>query len=295
MTRAVAYTRVSSNEQLSGFGLDLQEEACTRYAKQNSLSVIKIFKEKGVSAKTVTGRPKLLELIKFCQNSKNNVGKVLVYKYDRWSRNTEEGLGVISLLAKQGVELVSVTEPAQNNAFGKAIRGMMLVFAELDNNIKSERTTDGMKAAFNAGRWPWKAKIGYKHTLVSEKKKLILLKPFLPILTNLFNEAASGYYSKKQLASKLNKAGFSKLWGSPATEKTVDTIIKSRFYYGVMVSKKWGLEAKGNHAVVTDEQTWIRVNESLYGKSAATSSIWIGCAYFSFRPPPPGRPAPTAV
>ena len=46
-----------------------------------------------------------------------------------------------------------------------AMRGMMLVWAELDNNIRSERTSTGLRAAFKAGRCPWKAKSGYEHTI----------------------------------------------------------------------------------------------------------------------------------
>ena len=268
MPKAVIYVRVSSQEQVSGFSLESQETECRKYAERSNLIIVKVFREEGVSAKTVEGRPELLNLINYCQDKRNEVSKILVYKLDRWSRSTEKGLIAISLLAKHGVELISVTEPSENTAFGKAMRSMMLVFAELDNNVKSERTKAGMVAAFSSGRWPWKAKIGYRHTTVDEKKKIVLLPPYKPLLSLLFEEAATGVYTKRDLAERLNKRGFGELWGYPATEKTIDKIIKSKFYYGTMEANMWNIEAKGTHETVTDENTWLKANKNLYSKTA---------------------------
>lgn len=273
MIKAVIYIRVSSQEQTQGYSLENQEESCLKYAEQNGMEVLKIFREEGVSAKTVSGRPELLELLKYCRDKKNKVSTVVVHRYDRWSRDTLNGLDAIAILAKEGVNLVSVTEPAQEGAFGKAIRNIMLVVAQLDNDLKSERTKSGMMAAFKAGRWPWKPKIGYKNIIVGEKKKVILIPEFKPILTNLFVEAASGLYTKAELAEKLNKAGYKKLWGSSANEKTIDTIIKSKFYFGVMESLTWKMEQKGIHSTVTDEDTWLLANKALYGNSPTFSKV----------------------
>lgn len=265
MLKAIIYTRVSTEEQTTNYSLDFQEETCKRYAQQNDLKVVKVFREEGVSAKTINGRPTLLKLIKYCQNKKNKISRVLVYKYDRWSRDTQQGLAIIALLAKHGVDVYSATEPFQNNAMGKAMRGMMLVWAQLDNDIKSERTKSGMKAAFEAGRWPWKAPIGYRHTVVNGKKKLILISKFKDMLRNLFLNASTGLYNKQELADKLNKDGYEQAWGSLANTKTIDSLLKKKFYFGIMVAKGWNQENEGFHTTVTDEETWLRAYKSVYG------------------------------
>jgi DNA invertase Pin-like site-specific DNA recombinase len=53
--RAIAYVRVSSEEQVHGTSLDSQVEACIEYAKQQGLQLDKndIFREEGVCSNTV--------------------------------------------------------------------------------------------------------------------------------------------------------------------------------------------------------------------------------------------------
>lgn len=263
MINAVIYTRVSTDEQVANYSLDFQKAHCIEFAKRKNYQVIEVFKEEGASAKTVSGRPELLKLIKFCQKKENKGIKVLVYKYDRWARNTSDGLGIIALLAKNGVEVISATEPAEDNAIGKAMKGILLVLAELDNNIKSERTTDGMKAAFENGRWPWGAPIGYKHTIITGRKALMLIPGYKPLLSDLFSKASLGIYTKVELAEKLNKQGFKKLFGKEASDKTIEKILCKKFYYGVMEAKAWDLEKHHNYETVTDENTWLKVNQLL--------------------------------
>ncbi len=264
MPKAVTYTRVSTQEQVEGYSLEFQEKFCKDLAEKQGLKITRVFREKGASAKTVSGRPVLRSLLEFCKNKENNISNVLVYKYDRWSRNTADGLTIMAILAKQGIEVISATEPAENNAMGKAIRSMLLVMAEFENNQRAEKTTDGMKAAIEAGRWPWKAPIGYVHKLVNEKKAIVLIKGFKEILSRFFTEAATGVYTKSQLADKLNAWGFSKLWGSSATDKTTDKILQKKFYCGILEAKKWGIERPGIHTPVTDEEIWFRAYQNVY-------------------------------
>ena len=263
MQKCVIYTRVSTDEQTFGYSLETQEAACKKYSEQQNLEVVKVFREEGVSAKTITNRPVLRELLSFCLDKKNSISTILVYKIDRWSRNVAEGTTALALLAKRGIDLKSVTEPSDNNPVGKAMRGILLVFAELDNNIRSERTTVGLKAAFESGRCPWKAKIGYRHTIIDGKKTIEMINAYKPIIFNLFTNAARGLYGKQHLADKMNQDGYSQLWGSAATTKTVDKILKSKFYYGILESKKWG-EQQGIHEPIVTAELWLRANEAVY-------------------------------
>ncbi len=263
MSKAVIYTRVSTEEQVANYSLDFQKDLCLDFARRRGLEVIQVFKEEGASAKTVSGRPELLKLVKFCQRKDNKGMSVIVYKYDRWARNTSDGLGLMAILSKNAVQVLSATEPAQDDAVGKAMKGMLLVFAEMDNNIKSERTTDGMKAAFNTGRWPWGAPIGYRHTILNGKKSLELIPGYKTLLGNLFNEASKGLYTKVELSNRLNKAGFKKLFGKEASDKTIDKILTKKFYFGIMEAKTWQLEQKHGYETVTDEETWLKANKIL--------------------------------
>ena len=264
MANAVIYVRVSTEEQTQNYSLESQEKECRAYASRNSLIVTKLFREEGVSAKTVSGRPELKTLLTYCTSKKNCISTVLVYKFDRWSRNAAEGGTIVAMLAKYGVDVKSVTEPTENNAMGKVIVNLMLTLAQFDNDVKSERVKSGMLAAIEAGRWPWGAPIGYKHIVVDGKKKLVFLEEYREILTTLFENASKNISTKIELVDQINKLGFAKLWGKPATEKTIDKIIKKKFYYGMLEAKTWKLESKGIHEAIIDEETWIKANMALY-------------------------------
>ncbi|PYV73992.1 MAG: hypothetical protein DMG97_09860 [Acidobacteria bacterium] len=60
----VIYCRVSSKEQIEGTSLESQEAACREYAQSHNIKVLKIFIERGESAK-FADRTQLIELIDF--------------------------------------------------------------------------------------------------------------------------------------------------------------------------------------------------------------------------------------
>ena len=59
---AVIYYRVSTADQVDGFSLDNQKEACQRYADDKGFNVVKLFSDEGESAKT-TNRPELQAML----------------------------------------------------------------------------------------------------------------------------------------------------------------------------------------------------------------------------------------
>lgn len=62
---AIIYTRVSTAEQVEGYSLKSQEELCMEYAIRHKYNVLKVFIEKGESAKT-TDRTELKSLLGAC-------------------------------------------------------------------------------------------------------------------------------------------------------------------------------------------------------------------------------------
>ena len=69
--KAIIYTRVSTDEQVTNFSLGFQEKKCREYANKEGWRVVKVFREEGASAKTIAGRPVLRELVKYCKTKKN--------------------------------------------------------------------------------------------------------------------------------------------------------------------------------------------------------------------------------
>ena len=65
---AVVYIRVSSEEQVENYSLATQEDICAKEAARKKLVIDKIFREEGRSAKTIQGRPALIQMLEYCRN-----------------------------------------------------------------------------------------------------------------------------------------------------------------------------------------------------------------------------------
>lgn len=266
--RAVLYIRVSDPSQIENNSLETQEKLCRLHAQsQGYAAPFEIFREEGKSAKTVEGRPELKRLLNFVTKKPNNISAIIVYKFDRFSRNTEEALATISYLSKFGISVLSVTEPVDDNPMGKAMRNIMFTLGQLDNELKGERVKDNMLAVFRKGLWPFKCPIGYirPYRTKEENKGLAPIPdPNLgPIITKMFHNAATGIYSKSQLARMMNLDAFGQYYRTPADHKIVKEILEKSFYYGRLYAKKWDESAIGLHRPLIDEVSWNKAYERL--------------------------------
>src|SRR3989338_1008147 len=155
----IIYCRVSSMEQVEGTSLEMQERLCLEYAVRLGIQESKVFIDKGESAKTAN-RPEFMKAITLCSNKKKPINYFIVYKLDRFARNQDDHVTVRATLRKFGTELKSVTEPINDTPMGRAMEGMLSVFAELDNNIRTERAKSGMMEQLKKGIWVWPARFG---------------------------------------------------------------------------------------------------------------------------------------
>ncbi len=80
--KAIIYIRVSTSEQAElGYSLKAQEEICLEYAKRYGYEVLKIFVEKGESAKTLN-RTQLKEMLEYSRINKHKIDALIIYKID---------------------------------------------------------------------------------------------------------------------------------------------------------------------------------------------------------------------
>src|SRR5882762_3591128 len=121
---AVIYCRVSSKEQVDGTSLESQEIACKEYALHQQLNVVRIFIERGESAK-FADRTQLLELLAFCRDKSHKMDCLLVFKVDRLARNVGDHFNIKASLLKQNVRVISVTEPIDANPEGRLLETIL--------------------------------------------------------------------------------------------------------------------------------------------------------------------------
>lgn len=120
-----------------------------------------VFREEGVSAKIIN-RPELSSMIEYCARNKGKITHCIVWKVDRLARKSEYHHVIKAKLAALGVKLVSVTEPIGDDPIGNLMDGMLAAFAQFDNDVRTARTTGGMRARTMQGGWPHAAPYGLK-------------------------------------------------------------------------------------------------------------------------------------
>ncbi len=260
----IIYCRVSSKEQIDGTSLGSQERFCKEYAERNNIKVLKIYIERGESAKTAN-RTEFNKALAFCSDKKTNATFFIVYKLDRFARCQEDHVMVRALLKKAGTDLRSVTETIDETPVGKAMEGMISVFAELDNNMRTERTRQGMLERIKQGIWVWQAPLGYSRPYQGSN-----IAPDVntsPLIRLGFEEYAKGTYTYKSIAKFLAERGLKTRLGKSPTPQIMEKILKNPIYYGVI--KVWG-EYKGAFEPIISESLFAKC-QSDYMKSSQTS------------------------
>ncbi len=161
--KAILYLRVSTEEQVENYSLDTQEKICFQEAERRNIQILQVFKEEGRSAKNIIGRPVLVDMLDFCRKNKKDIDALIVYRLDRLSRQLQDYLVIRKKLAEYGITLISASEPTGNSPTERFIESMLASFAQMDNDVKSERSRNGLRARFLAGLPSGVPPFGYKN------------------------------------------------------------------------------------------------------------------------------------
>ena len=147
------YARVSTQEQaLNGYSIDEQIERMEKYCDSFGWKIYKKYVDAGFSGANIN-RPALQTLIK--DVGANKVDKVLVYKLDRLSRSQKDTLYLIEdVFLKNNVDFSSMNENFDTaSAFGRAMIGILSVFAQLEREQIKERSALGREGRAKEGKY----------------------------------------------------------------------------------------------------------------------------------------------
>jgi site-specific DNA recombinase len=261
---AVIYCRVSSKEQVGGTSLESQELACREYAARNRIETVKVFVERGESAK-FADRTQLLELLAFCRNRANAIDCLLVWKVDRLARNVGDHFNIKASLLKQNIRVISVTEPIDANPEGKLLETILAGFAQFDNDLRAARTVQGMRRKLQEGLFPWRAPLGYRTATLGNKKTEPDRpdQPAFGLLQRAWNEFATGRYMKVEILRLITGQGLRTQAGKPLSKQSLDNIFADPFYAGILHDPWSGEEHSGQHLPMVSRATFARVQEIL--------------------------------
>jgi DNA invertase Pin-like site-specific DNA recombinase len=148
MRRAVFYLRVSTQDQTTAN----QERELRAVAERMGCDVVKVYKDHGVSG--AKGRDKRPAFDALCKDAaRRQFDVVMAWSVDRLGRSLKDLVGFLSELHALKIDLflhqqgLDTTTPA-----GKAMYGMMGVFAEFERSMIKERVRAGLARAKEAGK-----------------------------------------------------------------------------------------------------------------------------------------------
>jgi putative DNA-invertase from lambdoid prophage Rac len=158
--RAAIYARVSSWDQNT---LPIQLKDCRKFVKKRGWKLVHSESE---TASGVKKRPSRDVFIKLARQRKIDV--VIDWKLDRWGRSVSEDTATLEELTALGVAFESINEALDfTTPIGKAMSGLLAVFAELERDFLRERVKAGIDEARRNGK-----SIGRPEITETNKKKI---------------------------------------------------------------------------------------------------------------------------
>jgi site-specific DNA recombinase len=191
MKLAYAYGRISDDDQ-SNFSIPGQQKMIEDYCLKHNIKLVKFFTDDGYSAKNFQ-RPSWKELEQELSKNKSRVDYLIVWKYDRLIRNATQGLVFIEKLEqKWNIKLLSVMENFfidPHSPYFFKMRADLLVTAEFERRVISDRTKFGVWSAKSQGRFIGRAPLGYKNERDEKDLPILMVNPEQkPVVEQIFND-----------------------------------------------------------------------------------------------------------
>lgn len=204
MNKIALYVRVSTTSQLEeGYSIEEQKAKLESYCDIKDWHVYKVYTDGGFSGST-TERPALEQLIKDAQNKLFDT--VLVYKLDRLSRSQKDTLYLIEdIFLKNNIEFVSLLENFDTSTpFGRAVIGLLSVFAQLEREQIKERMQLGKLGRAKAGKSMMWAKTSYGYDYNKDTGSMTVNEYEALTVKEIYSSYLAGM-SITKLRDKINK------------------------------------------------------------------------------------------
>ncbi len=259
--RAACYIRVSTEEQArEGFSVTAQRERLAAYCLSQGWEIHDTYADEGYSGKDMK-RPQLQRLIAHAKERRFDVA--LVWRLDRLSRRQAHVLHLIEdVFEANNVGFRSATESFDTTTpAGKAMVGMLAVFAQLERETIIERSRMGLEERTREGLWSGRAPFGYRYDPKDGKLKISPAEASIVRLIYQLYLTGEGAepYGLKRVADYLRQHGVpSPFFRNPGAWNfsTVRLVLGNRSYCGYRRLR--GDWVKSEHETIIDEVTWQR-------------------------------------
>ena len=245
MKTGALYIRVSTEDQ-SELSPDAQKRLLLDYAKKNEIIVSKdfIFAE-SVSGRHAQKRPEFQRMIATAKQPSHPIDVILVWKFSRFARNQEESIVYKSMLKKDRVDVVSVSEPLIEGPFGSLIERIIEWMDEYYSIRLSGEVLRGMKEKALQHGYQSTPCLGYD--AVGHGKPFIINEAEYAMVSYIMDLYDNQNMDETAIARRCNDLEYRTKRGNPFERRTIDRILENPFYCGTVT---WnGVEFEGAHEV----------------------------------------------
>lgn len=244
------YIRVSTSKQ-DELSPDAQKRLLLEYAEKNNIMIDSnyIFIEDGISGKKADKRPEFQKMIAHAKNKEFDI--ILVWKFSRFARNQEESIVYKSLLKKNNVDVLSVSEPLVDGPFGSLIERIIEWMDEYYSIRLSGEVMRGMTEKAMRGGFQTKPPFGYK--VVPGNPVPVVVPEEAAIVKSIFESYLSGN-SAFDISKSLTSRGVVTRSGNPFKRATISYMLSNTFYCGIV---RWNIRNNDSKRSLKDPSQWI--------------------------------------
>ena len=276
---AAAYIRVSTEDQ-TDLSPDAQLREIKKYAAAHQLLLdpAHVYIDEGISGRSAAKRPQFQAMISAAKSRQHPFDVVLVHKFDRFARSREDSIVYKSLLAKAGVQVISISESFDDggSGMGMLMEAITEAYAEFYSVNLGREVKKGMTEKALRGGLQSNPSYGYR----LENHQLVPNPPEDEYVRQIFHRFVDGG-SLFGIAKWLNAEGQRTHRGSPFENRTVEYILRNPVYTGKLRWNPTGRSRRkfddpniilsdGSHQPLIDQQLFDQAQERM----AAVKAKW---------------------
>lgn len=259
MKTAVIYARFSCSKQREA-SIDDQIRVCSEWCEDNGYTVARIYSDHALSGRT-DERPEFQSMI-------SNAGEsdiVLVYMWDRFSRDKYDSTIYKKKLADKGVKVISATEPMPDGIEAILLESIYEAMAAMESANTAKRVKRGMEGNAMKCHYNGVRIFGYD---VDENGRYVLNESEAEIVREIFARKIK-HEPVNHIAEDLAARGIGAK-GKPATYGFVYNLLKNERYTGVY---QWGgVRVEGGMPQIIDVDTFEAAQAAKPKKSPDTET-----------------------
>ena len=267
--QAVIYARYSSDKQTEQ-SIEGQLRVCYEFAKAQGYDIQREYIDRAMTG-TNDNRPSFLQMISDAKNK--DFQYIIVYKLDRFSRNTYDSTLYKHKLAQYGVKVISATEAISDSMEGKLIERILESMAEMYSVDLSQKVKRGMReSVYKKNYLGGYAPLGFK----VENKKLVIDETQEPHVKEIFKMYAKGC-SQKEIIAYLVDNNIKSNKNNIISYTSLYKIFKNKKYIGIL---EYGGEIMEDYcpAIISQElfdavQTRLAGNKQFSAKRKASEKF----------------------